>query len=61
MDCTHDGFRTFRSRYDADEGMLVYFWICETCTAWLEVARREPYRPSYDPHGNDPYVNYRRS
>jgi len=56
MDCSHDGFRSFWSRYDRDEGVLMYFWICDDCTARLDVAHREPYRPSFDPHGNDPFV-----
>ena len=38
--------------------MLVYYWTCERCGARLNEARREPYRPSFDPHGNDRYLSY---
>ncbi len=51
MGCTHDGFHSIRTSYDRRRGVLVYFWICEGCGERLAEARRESYRPAYDPHG----------
>jgi hypothetical protein len=56
MACRHDGFREIRSSYDADGGMLVYHWTCEGCSERLGEAARTPYRPSFDPRGNDDYL-----
>lgn len=53
MDCTHDSFHSIHSSYDHRRGLLVYHWYCERCGARLSEARREPYRPHYDPHGNE--------
>jgi hypothetical protein len=36
--------------------VLTYFWTCERCGAQLHEARRDDYRPSFDPRGNDPYL-----
>jgi hypothetical protein len=36
--------------------VLVYFWTCERCGARLDEARREDYRPAFDPHGNDRFL-----
>jgi hypothetical protein len=58
MDCLHDGFHTIRTAYDRSRAVLVYFWTCERCGARLEEARREEYRPSYDPHGNDRFMGF---
>lgn len=49
----HDGFHAIRSAYDRRSGLLVYSWTCERCGALLNEARREPYRPRFNPHGND--------
>jgi hypothetical protein len=54
--CAHDGFHAIGTNYDRRNGVLVYFWACERCGARLSDARREPYRPSYDPHGNERFV-----
>jgi hypothetical protein len=59
--CPHDGFHTIRTAYDRRRGVLVYFWTCERCGERLEEARREDYRPHYDPHGNDPFLAVRTS
>jgi hypothetical protein len=56
LGCAHDGFHAIGTTYDRADGVLVYFWECERCGANLGEARREPYRPSYDPHGNEPFV-----
>jgi hypothetical protein len=58
MACAHDGFHDIRTAYDRRRGVLVYFWTCERCGERLDEARREDYRPSYDPHGNDRSVAY---
>jgi hypothetical protein len=56
MACAHDGFHAIRTSYDHRSGVLVYFWACEHCGTRLGDARRERYRPSYDPHGNDRFL-----
>jgi hypothetical protein len=58
MSCAHDGFHSLMSEYDPGGGELVYFWTCEACTAKLAEARRETYRPRFDPRGNDPYLRH---
>jgi hypothetical protein len=54
--CAHDGFHAIGTKYDRRKGVLVYFWACEGCGARLGDARRDRYRPSYDPHGNERFV-----
>ena len=56
MGCSHEGFHAIGTSYDRHNGVLVYFWACEHCGVRLGEARRERYRPSYDPHGNQRYV-----
>jgi hypothetical protein len=56
MACAHDGFHAIRTTYDRRSGVLVYFWACERCDARLGDARREHYRPSYDPYGNERFL-----
>jgi hypothetical protein len=56
VECRHDDFHGIRTAYDRRSGVLVYFWICERCGKRLAEAKREEYRPSYDPHGNDRFV-----
>ena len=53
MNCSHDGYHAVRSEYDRSRGMLVYVWVCESCGSRLKVATQQPYRPQYDPHGNE--------
>jgi hypothetical protein len=53
MNCSHDGYHALRSEYDRTRAVLVYVWVCESCGSRLRVATRQPYRPHYDPHGND--------
>jgi hypothetical protein len=57
--CAHDGFHAIGTSYDRRNGVLVYFWACERCGARLGDARREPYRPSYDPYGNQRFATPR--
>ena len=54
--CAHNGFHAIGTKYDRRNGVLVYFWACERCGARLGDARRERYRPSYDPYGNERFV-----
>jgi hypothetical protein len=56
MSCKHAEFHTVSSHYDRDRGVLVYYWTCERCGTRLKEARRDDYRPSFDPRGNDPYL-----
>jgi hypothetical protein len=51
MACAHDGFHAIASCYDRRQGLLIYHWTCERCGARLSEARRQPYRPAYDPYG----------
>jgi hypothetical protein len=57
MTCRHNGFHDISTVYDRRRRELVFHWTCERCGARLSEARREPYRPSFDPHGNDPFVS----
>jgi hypothetical protein len=52
MTCEHDGFHAIQTAYDRSTGVLVYFWVCERCGARLCEARRETYRPAFNPAGN---------
>jgi hypothetical protein len=56
MDCEHDGFHAIGTAYDRTSGILVYFWTCEGCGARLGEARREEYRPAFDPQGNQAFL-----
>jgi hypothetical protein len=53
MSCSHNGYHAIRTMYDRRRGVLVYEWTCERCGEALGVARREPYRPEFDPRGNE--------
>jgi hypothetical protein len=53
MACSHTGFHAISTAYDRRDGVLVYHWTCEHCGARLSEAARAPYRPSYDPRGNE--------
>jgi hypothetical protein len=53
MSCHHAGYREIETTYDQSRGVLVYHWRCDACGKRLGVARRETYRPQFDPHGND--------
>jgi hypothetical protein len=57
--CPHDGFHAIATNYDRGNGVLVYFWACERCGTRLGEARRERYRPSFDPDGNERFVTPR--
>jgi hypothetical protein len=59
MACTHDGFHTIRTAYNHGRGVLVFHWTCERCGARLREARREPYRPAFDPRGNEAFLTHR--
>jgi hypothetical protein len=50
--CEHAGYHGIRTAYDRHSGVLVYFWTCEHCGERLGEARREPYRPRFDPNGH---------
>jgi hypothetical protein len=57
MACSHDDFHGIGTAYDQERGLLVYFWTCERCGERLREARREEYRPTFNPRGNDPFLN----
>lgn len=57
--CTHEDFHAIRTSYDHERGLLLFNWSCERCGAVLSEARREQYRPSFDPRGNDPFLGPR--
>jgi hypothetical protein len=59
MACSHDGFHTIQTSYDARVGLLHFYWICERCGAHLSEARREQYRPAFDPRGNEAALVHR--
>jgi hypothetical protein len=52
MSCSHHGFRGINTSYDRRRAVLVYFWTCERCGERLGEARREEYRPAFDPQGH---------
>lgn len=56
MSCAHDGYHAIRTAYDRQSGVLLYFWTCERCGARLNEARRDQYRPSFDPHGHKRFL-----
>jgi hypothetical protein len=55
MACEHDKYREVVSRYDRAEGLLTYYWRCETCGVLLDEASRLRYRPRFAPL---PQVSY---
>jgi hypothetical protein len=55
--CAHEGFHDIRSAYDRRHGVMTFVWTCARCGAELRELRREPYRPRYEPRGNDPFVD----
>lgn len=54
--CAHDGFYDIRSSYDQERGVLAFLMTCERCGMPLRELSRESYRPSFDPRGNEPYL-----
>ena len=56
MTCSHAEFHGIRTMYDRNSGVLVYFWTCESCGKRLGEARREDYRPQFDPQGNQRFL-----
>ena len=56
MACSHEGFHCIRAWYERRSGVLVYYWTCEGCGARLGELRRQPYRPQFDPHGNERFL-----
>jgi hypothetical protein len=59
MACAHDGYHGIRTAYDRRRGLLFFHWTCERCGARLSEARREQYRPSFDPRGNETFGGHR--
>jgi hypothetical protein len=47
--CTHDTYRSISTSYDRERRMLVYFWTCDQCGAYLKELRRREYEPRYEP------------
>jgi hypothetical protein len=54
--CSHDGFHSGQSRYDAGSEMLRYVVICDDCGEELREVLVQPYAPEFDEHGNDQHV-----
>jgi hypothetical protein len=52
MHCDHDGYHSIDTAYDRSSGELVFYWTCECCGLRLGEARREEYRPAFDPSGH---------
>jgi hypothetical protein len=59
MACAHTDFRSIRTVYDRRRGVLVFHWTCDRCGELLGEARREPYRPSFDPRGHERFMPQR--
>ncbi len=55
--CRHRELHNAVVRYDRTAGELVYVMVCESCGSPLDEVLREPYRPAFDPAGNDPYLS----
>jgi hypothetical protein len=34
-----------------------YVTVCDACGTEMREVMREPYRPNFDPAGNDPYIS----
>lgn len=43
------------TRYDAEQGVLTFLLVCHPCQ-YEQVVLAEPYRPDFDPHGNDEFL-----
>ena len=52
MACSHDAYRSISTSYDRARGLLVYFWTCDRCGAYLKELRRRDYEPRFERHGN---------
>ena len=55
--CSHDGFHSGQGRYSPDEGLLRYVVVCDECEQELREVQAQEYRPQFNPHGNDPYLD----
>jgi hypothetical protein len=53
--CSHDTYRSITTSYDRERRLLVYFWTCDKCGAYLQELRRRKYEPRYEPrYGRQP-------
>ena len=59
--CAHEGFHEIRSSYDRPHSEMAFVVTCARCGAELREVWREPYRPRYEPHGNDSFLKRARS
>ena len=52
MHCGHTGFHSITSRYDREQGTLVYLRVCERCGTAVSEVERVSYRPRFQamPH-----------
>lgn len=55
--CKHDGFHSGQGRYSPVSGELRYVMVCDECQQELAEIQTEQYRPSYDPNGNDAFLD----
>ena len=55
--CDHSGLHSPQGRYLPDVAEIRYVVVCDDCGAETGEVAREPYRPAFDPAGNDPYIS----
>ena len=54
--CPHNGFHSGVGRYCSETQRLRYVMVCDDCQQELDEVHVEPYRPAFDPRGNEPYL-----
>ena len=55
--CDHSGLHSPQGRYLRDQAQIRYVVVCDACGTETGEVSREPYRPAFDPAGNDPYIS----
>jgi len=55
-DCKHNGYHSGQGRYNRDSEDLRYVIVCDDCEQEVFEVGVEPYRPQFDPHGNQPFL-----
>jgi hypothetical protein len=54
--CDHAGLHSPQGVYSRERGEVRYIIVCDVCGFETREVAREPYRPNFNPAGNDPYV-----
>ena len=54
--CEHAGYFTGTTRYDRRKKVMRYVVTCDGCGDVMREIESEPYRPQFDPRGNEPYL-----